>query len=131
MFVKKTAVAALKTEGNTQTVAKEPAPESSTPSWASDHNYNAVKPERTPAISSSLLFKCMYLTGIFLCSRLPFPWSLSPPFDSAKLEGAFNYFLTSSPSSEIAHVPPKSFGAHTGNLGFIHRLCIQMTFIGI
>ncbi|XP_015265819.1 PREDICTED: death-inducer obliterator 1 [Gekko japonicus] len=114
MVVKKTAVAALKTEGSAQTVAKEqPAPESSTPSWASDHNYNAVKPERTPAISSSLLFKCMYLTGIFLRSRLPFPWSLPPPFDSAKLEGAFNYSLTSSPSSEIAHVPLKSFEAHT------------------
>ncbi|XP_060086625.1 death-inducer obliterator 1 isoform X2 [Heteronotia binoei] len=59
MAVKKTAVAALKTEGNAQTVAKEPAPESSTPSWASDHNYNAVKPERTPAISSALLFKSL------------------------------------------------------------------------
>ncbi|XP_044311461.1 death-inducer obliterator 1 isoform X2 [Varanus komodoensis] len=55
--VKKTVVTAVKTEANTQTVAKEPPPESSTPSWASDHNYNAVKPEKTPAISSSLLFK--------------------------------------------------------------------------
>ncbi|XP_054835335.1 death-inducer obliterator 1 isoform X2 [Eublepharis macularius] len=55
--VKKAVGAAFKTEANVQTVAKEPASESSTPSWASDHNYNAVKPERTPAISSSLLFK--------------------------------------------------------------------------
>ncbi|XP_066482366.1 death-inducer obliterator 1 isoform X2 [Tiliqua scincoides] len=55
--VKKTVVTALKTEANTQTVAKEPTSESSTPSWASDHNYNAVKPEKTPAISSSVLFK--------------------------------------------------------------------------
>ncbi|XP_063003033.1 death-inducer obliterator 1 isoform X2 [Elgaria multicarinata webbii] len=55
--MKKTVVTAVKTEANTQTVAKEPPPESSTPSWASDHNYNAVKPEKTPAISSSLLFK--------------------------------------------------------------------------
>ncbi|XP_048354398.1 death-inducer obliterator 1 isoform X2 [Sphaerodactylus townsendi] len=53
----KKAVTAFKAEANTQTVVKEPASESSTPSWASDHNYNAVKPERTPAISSSLLFK--------------------------------------------------------------------------
>nr|XP_056700475.1 death-inducer obliterator 1 [Euleptes europaea] len=57
MATKKMLVTAFKTEANTQTVAKEPASESSTPSWASDHNYNAVKPERTPAISSSLLFK--------------------------------------------------------------------------
>lgn len=120
MALKKTPVAALKTEGNTQTVAKESAPESGTPSWASDHNYNAVKPERTPAISSSLLFKCMYLTGIFLCSRLLFPWSPFPLFDSAKLEGAFNYSLTSTPSSEIAHIPLQSFEAHTSywQLGF-------------
>ncbi|KAJ6665756.1 hypothetical protein lerEdw1_002126 [Lerista edwardsae] len=67
--VKKTVVTALKTEANTQTVAKEPASESSTPSWASDHNYNAVKPEKTPAISSSVLFKCMYLTGIFCTQK--------------------------------------------------------------
>ncbi|XP_042317590.1 death-inducer obliterator 1 isoform X2 [Sceloporus undulatus] len=54
--MKKTVVAAVKTEAN-MTVAKESPPEISTPSWASDHNYNAVKPEKTPAISSSLLFK--------------------------------------------------------------------------
>lgn len=71
--VKKTVVTALKTEANTQTVAKEPTSESSTPSWASDHNYNAVKPEKTPAISSSVLFKCMYLTGIFFCSQFHIP----------------------------------------------------------
>nr|XP_028591236.1 death-inducer obliterator 1 isoform X2 [Podarcis muralis] len=57
IIMKKTVAAPVKTEANTQTVAKEPASESSTPSWASDHNYNAVKPEKTPAISSSLLFK--------------------------------------------------------------------------
>ncbi|XP_061217524.1 death-inducer obliterator 1 isoform X2 [Neopsephotus bourkii] len=55
--MKKTVLTAAKTEANTQPVAKEPAVENSTPSWASDHNYNAVKPERTAAISSSLLFK--------------------------------------------------------------------------
>uniref|UniRef100_A0A8C8RAU9 Death-inducer obliterator 1 n=1 Tax=Pelusios castaneus TaxID=367368 RepID=A0A8C8RAU9_9SAUR len=55
--MKKTIVTAPKTEANTQPVAKEPASENSTPSWASDHNYNAVKPEKTAAISSSLLFK--------------------------------------------------------------------------
>ncbi|XP_064023760.1 death-inducer obliterator 1 isoform X2 [Pogoniulus pusillus] len=55
--VKKTVLPATKTEANTQAFAREPAAEHSTPSWASDHNYNAVKPERTAAISSSLLFK--------------------------------------------------------------------------
>ncbi|XP_075757182.1 death-inducer obliterator 1 isoform X3 [Pelodiscus sinensis] len=55
--MKKSMVTATKTEANTQPVAKEPASENSTPSWASDHNYNAVKPEKTAAISSSLLFK--------------------------------------------------------------------------
>ncbi|KAM3839247.1 death-inducer obliterator 1 isoform 1-T1 [Vipera latastei] len=57
MIMKKTPVAIIKTEANAQTVAKEPTPESATPSWASDHNYNAVKPEQTPAISPALLFK--------------------------------------------------------------------------
>ncbi|KAJ7332137.1 hypothetical protein JRQ81_014317 [Phrynocephalus forsythii] len=55
--MKKTMVTAVKTEANAQTVVKEATSESSTPSWASDHNYNAVKPEKTPAISSSLLLK--------------------------------------------------------------------------
>ncbi|XP_060627949.2 death-inducer obliterator 1 isoform X2 [Anolis sagrei] len=55
--MKKTVTTAVKTEANSQAVAKESPPEISTPSWASDHNYNAVKPEKTPAISSSLLFK--------------------------------------------------------------------------
>ncbi|XP_013929237.1 PREDICTED: death-inducer obliterator 1-like [Thamnophis sirtalis] len=57
MIMKKTPVATIKTEANAQTVGKEPTSESSTPSWASDHNYNAVKPEQTPAISPALLFK--------------------------------------------------------------------------
>ncbi|XP_074744366.1 death-inducer obliterator 1 isoform X1 [Strix uralensis] len=57
MNMKKTVLTTAKTEANTQPIAKEPAAENSTPSWASDHNYNAVKPERTAAISSSLLFK--------------------------------------------------------------------------
>ncbi|XP_025057533.1 death-inducer obliterator 1 isoform X4 [Alligator sinensis] len=57
MNMKKAVVTTPKTEANTQPVAKEPASENSTPSWASDHNYNAVKPEKTAAISSSLLFK--------------------------------------------------------------------------
>uniref|UniRef100_A0A8V0ZY22 Death-inducer obliterator 1 n=1 Tax=Gallus gallus TaxID=9031 RepID=A0A8V0ZY22_CHICK len=55
--VKKTVLSAAKTEANTQPIAREPAAENTTPSWASDHNYNAVKPEKTAAISSSLLFK--------------------------------------------------------------------------
>lgn len=70
--MKKTVLTAAKTEANTQPIAKEPAAENSTPSWASDHNYNAVKPERTAAISSSLLFKCMYRIGIFLNNHLHF-----------------------------------------------------------
>lgn len=87
--VKRTVVTALKTEANTQTVAKEPTSESSTPSWASDHNYNAVKPEKTPAIASSQLFKCMYLTGIFLCSHFTFSLSTFPLADSAQLAKGF------------------------------------------
>nr|XP_020660275.1 death-inducer obliterator 1 isoform X1 [Pogona vitticeps]XP_020660276.1 death-inducer obliterator 1 isoform X1 [Pogona vitticeps] len=55
--MKKAVVTAVKTEANAQTVVKESTSEISTPSWASDHNYNAVKPEKTPAISSSLLLK--------------------------------------------------------------------------
>lgn len=72
MNMKKTVLTTAKTEANTQPIAKEPAAENSTPSWASDHNYNAVKPERTAAISSSLLFKCMYRIGIFLNNHLHF-----------------------------------------------------------
>uniref|UniRef100_A0A8C6ZAY2 PHD-type domain-containing protein n=1 Tax=Nothoprocta perdicaria TaxID=30464 RepID=A0A8C6ZAY2_NOTPE len=70
--VKKTILTTVKTEANPQPVAKEPASENCTPSWASDHNYNAVKPEKTAAISSSLLFKCMYRIGIFLNNHLNF-----------------------------------------------------------
>ncbi|KAG8513298.1 Death-inducer obliterator 1, partial [Galemys pyrenaicus] len=33
-----------------EVLVKEAPCESSTPSWASDHNYNAVKPERTPGL---------------------------------------------------------------------------------
>ncbi|XP_057892576.1 death-inducer obliterator 1 isoform X1 [Melospiza georgiana] len=55
--VKKTVVSTAKTEANSQAPAREPAAEPITPSWASDHNYNAVKPERTAAISPALLFK--------------------------------------------------------------------------
>ncbi|KFQ21656.1 Death-inducer obliterator 1, partial [Mesitornis unicolor] len=55
--MKKTVLTTTKTEANVQPIAKEPVAENTTPSWASDHNYNAVKPERTAAISSSLLFK--------------------------------------------------------------------------
>ncbi|KAM6112926.1 death-inducer obliterator 1 [Pterocles gutturalis] len=57
MNMKKTVLTTAKTEANPQPIVKEPAAEITTPSWASDHNYNAVKPERTAAISSSLLFK--------------------------------------------------------------------------
>uniref|UniRef100_A0A8C3X5B2 Death-inducer obliterator 1 n=1 Tax=Catagonus wagneri TaxID=51154 RepID=A0A8C3X5B2_9CETA len=40
-----------------QGLAQEPASESSTPSWASDHNYNAIKPERTATPRPPLLCK--------------------------------------------------------------------------
>lgn len=57
--VKKAAVAPPRNE----VLTKEPACESSTPSWASDHNYNAVKPEQTAAPWPPLLYKCMYHPG--------------------------------------------------------------------
>lgn len=41
-----------------------------TPSWASDHNYNAVKPEQTAAPWPPLLYKCMYHLGV---ASGPFP----------------------------------------------------------
>ncbi|CAJ0932479.1 unnamed protein product [Ranitomeya imitator] len=34
------------------------------PSWESDHNYIAVKPEKTAAVSSTLFYKCMYHIGV-------------------------------------------------------------------
>nr|XP_058933131.1 death-inducer obliterator 1-like [Kogia breviceps] len=40
-----------------EVLAKEPTCESSTPSWASDPNYNAVKPEKTAAPWPPLLYK--------------------------------------------------------------------------
>ncbi|XP_011789857.1 PREDICTED: death-inducer obliterator 1 isoform X2 [Colobus angolensis palliatus] len=51
--VKKAVVVPARSEA----LGKEAACESSTPSWASDHNYNAVKPEKTAAPSPSLLYK--------------------------------------------------------------------------
>lgn len=73
--VKKTVVSTAKTEASTQQApTREPAAEPVTPSWASDHNYNAVKPERTAAISPALLFKCMYGLGIFLNNHIFFEY---------------------------------------------------------
>ncbi|XP_047626629.1 death-inducer obliterator 1 isoform X2 [Phacochoerus africanus] len=63
---KKVAAAPPRSEG----LAPEPASESSTPSWASDHNYNAVKPERTAAPRPPLLCKCTYHQGARDPSRL-------------------------------------------------------------
>ncbi|XP_038606557.1 death-inducer obliterator 1 isoform X2 [Tachyglossus aculeatus] len=63
---KKMVLTATKNEASPVPLTKEITSESSTPSWASDHNYNAVKPEKTTAISSSLLYKCMYRIGICL-----------------------------------------------------------------
>ncbi|EPQ19814.1 Death-inducer obliterator 1 [Myotis brandtii] len=53
--MKKAVVAPARTE----VLVKETTCESSTPSWASDHNYNAVKPEQTAALWPSLLYKSM------------------------------------------------------------------------
>uniref|UniRef100_A0A8D0HE17 PHD-type domain-containing protein n=1 Tax=Sphenodon punctatus TaxID=8508 RepID=A0A8D0HE17_SPHPU len=95
--MKKTLVTAPKTEANAQAVSKEPASESSTPSWASDHNYNAVKPEKTAAISSSLLIKCMYHTGIFLSNHFTIS-SSTPSLLALKNWGVeYYYFFLSTP----------------------------------
>lgn len=51
----------IETEGSSDEPSEEYG--SSTPSWESDHNYIAVKPEKTAAISSSLFYKCMYHLG--------------------------------------------------------------------
>lgn len=64
--MKKAVVAPARTE----VLVKETTCESSTPSWASDHNYNAVKPEQTAALWPSLLYKCMYHLGV---ASGPFP----------------------------------------------------------
>lgn len=72
--VKKMVVSTAKTEANTPAPPREPVAEPITPSWASDHNYNAVKPERTAAISPALLFKCMYGLGIFLNNHIFFEY---------------------------------------------------------
>jgi hypothetical protein len=47
-----------------ESTGKEATYESSTPSWASDHNYNAVKPEKLVAPSPALLCKCTYAQGL-------------------------------------------------------------------
>ncbi|XP_019492765.1 PREDICTED: death-inducer obliterator 1 isoform X1 [Hipposideros armiger] len=48
---------ALAAPARNEVVIKETTCESSTPSWASDHNYNAVKPEHTAALWPALLYK--------------------------------------------------------------------------
>lgn len=55
-------------------LAKE-APSEGTPSWASDHNYNAVKPEQSAAAAGPLLYKCTYFpgAGCLLWRALPGP----------------------------------------------------------
>ncbi|KAM9250145.1 death-inducer obliterator 1 [Dugong dugon] len=52
-IVKKTVVAPSRSDAP----VTETTPGSGTPSWASDHNYNAVKPEKTAALPVSLLCK--------------------------------------------------------------------------
>uniref|UniRef100_A0A4X2LR13 Uncharacterized protein n=1 Tax=Vombatus ursinus TaxID=29139 RepID=A0A4X2LR13_VOMUR len=65
-IAKKTMVTTPWNEG----LVKETTSENSISSWVLDHNYNAVKPEETAAISSSLSYKCMYHTGICLINPL-------------------------------------------------------------
>ncbi|XP_004430572.1 PREDICTED: death-inducer obliterator 1 [Ceratotherium simum simum] len=48
---------AMVAPSRSEVLIKETTCESSTPSWASDHNYNAVKPEQTAALWPSLLYK--------------------------------------------------------------------------
>lgn len=48
---------ALAAPARSEVLIKETTCESSTPSWASDHNYNAVKPEPTAALWPALLYK--------------------------------------------------------------------------
>ena len=57
--VKKAMVAPSRSE-----VLVKEATSEGTPSWASDHNYNAVKPEQTAALWPPLLYKCMYHLGV-------------------------------------------------------------------
>ena len=54
-----------------EVLAKEATSEG-TPSWASDHNYNAVKPEQTAALWPPLLYKCMYHLGVVSGTLLVF-----------------------------------------------------------
>lgn len=104
MNTKKTILTTAKTEANAQPVARETPAEHTTPSWASDHNYNAVKPERTPAISSSLLFKCMYRIGIFLNNHLHFFWIPIHSRLCKTREFRIYFFLDMAPN----HFPPPS-----------------------
>lgn len=96
--VKKTVVSTAKTEANTQAPAREPAAEPVTPSWASDHNYNAVKPERTAAISPALLFKCMYGLGIFLNNHIFFEYPSILGSAKTREFRIWGFFLTMAPS---------------------------------
>ncbi|XP_013000093.1 death-inducer obliterator 1 isoform X2 [Cavia porcellus] len=54
-----TAKKVMVTPPRSDTLGKEAACESSTPSWASDHNYNAVKPDNTAALSPPRFCKSM------------------------------------------------------------------------
>nr|XP_033819552.1 death-inducer obliterator 1 isoform X2 [Geotrypetes seraphini] len=51
--LKKVLVAVPKIEGNTDETGTDLTSESNTPSWASDHNYNAVKPEKTATTAAA------------------------------------------------------------------------------
>uniref|UniRef100_W5M8J1 Death-inducer obliterator 1 n=1 Tax=Lepisosteus oculatus TaxID=7918 RepID=W5M8J1_LEPOC len=58
---KKTSEVAAKTEeGSSNSEGEQAEQEPVVPSWSSDHNYNAVKPEKTAAISSTVFYKASY-----------------------------------------------------------------------
>ncbi|XP_041080158.1 death-inducer obliterator 1-like isoform X2 [Polyodon spathula] len=55
--VKKTTVMVSQPTGTSEPETDQSGQESHTPSWSSDHNYNAVQTEKTAAISSSVFYK--------------------------------------------------------------------------
>ncbi|XP_039632509.1 death-inducer obliterator 1-like isoform X2 [Polypterus senegalus] len=55
--VKQRLVMGNKPVGTSESSSNQSTEESPVPSWSSDHNYNAVKPEKTAAIASSVFYK--------------------------------------------------------------------------
>lgn len=89
-----------------EALTKEAPCESTTPSWASDHNYNAVKPEQTAAPWPSLLCKCTYRLGGASGPFLP-GLSGQPPTWACPELGAMAT-LNATPPEVVANVPKPS-----------------------